>query len=307
MFSEHLREFEGKPVVDYEQGMSLEPDRNCYRLRLEYDSDVEFSELLADFLSQPGVDRVTGLITGAYSDEMHDESMGTIIENVVAAAPRLPSLTGLFFGDILSEENEVSWIVQGDASPVWSAFPRLKTLCLRGSGGLTLGQIAHDQLQKLVIECGGLPANVLREIAAAQLPELQHLELYLGTPNYGWDGTIDDVRPLLAGNLFPKLKYLGLRDSEIADEVAAAVCSSPLVERVEVLDLSLGILTDAGGEALLRCPAVARLKGLNLQHHYLSNAVMQRLAALPLPVNVDDQTKPDNYGGQEYRYVAVGE
>jgi len=67
MFSEHVREFEGKPVVDFEPEMELDPDRTNYRLRLEYDSDMEFPELLADFLSQPGVDRVTGLLTGAYS------------------------------------------------------------------------------------------------------------------------------------------------------------------------------------------------------------------------------------------------
>src|SRR5690606_31857920 len=241
----------------------------------------------AAFLAAPNVDQVTALLTGSYSNEMYDgeEDLSRVAEAVIAAGDRLSSLTGLFIGDIIFEECEVSWLHNGDLSPVWQAFPRLRTFGTRGCNGLSLGKIVHDQLQSLIIEGGGLPDNILHELAQSQLPELEHLELYLGDSGYGWSGTIDDVRPLLSGELFPRLKYLGLRDSEIADEIAALVCESPLLERLEVLDLSLGTLSDVGGKALLGCPAVRNLKRLDLEHNYLSDEVRAQLQQLPLEVN----------------------
>ena len=67
----------------------------------------------------------------------------------------------------------------------------------------------------------------------------------------------------------------------------------------------LGMLTlgDEGAQALLNCPHVAKLKSLDLHHHYMSDAVMQQIQALPTRVNVDDQESGDN----DDRYVAVGE
>jgi hypothetical protein len=303
-FHEHVAEFDGKPVVDYTPGTPLDPEGHSYRLRLEYDADVSFQELLADFLAADGADRVTGLLTGAYSEEMYDDSMSTVVEPVIAAAPQLPSLAALFIGDIIVDENEVSWIQQTDLSPVWDAFPRLREFRARGGQNLSLGQIAHDQLQRLVIETGGLPKNVLAEIAAARLPELEHLELWLGDSGYGWNGSVKNLKPILSGQLFPKLKYLGLRNSEIADQVAQAVCNSPLIERIETLDLSMGTLGDEGGQALLNCPHVAKLQVLDLHHHYMSTPVMQQVQALPPRVDVSDQESADE---DDDRYVSVGE
>jgi hypothetical protein len=302
-FYEHAEEFDGLPVVQFSSETTLRPGEEGYRLWVGYDSGTDFDELFADFLASPGVDRVTALVIGAYSEEMYDESTASIVESLVAAAPQLPALTGLFLCDILLEENEVSWIVQSDLSPIWQAFPRLRTLHVRGSQHLSLGRVVHDRLRRLVIECGGLPKNVLHELAAAKLPELEHLELYLGTDSYGWDGTIEDVRPLLTAERFPKLRYLGLRDSEIADEVAAAVAVAPILQRIETLDLSLGTLGDEGAQALLDSPAVRRLGRLDVHHHYLSEAMVERLTALPLEVDASDRQTEEEYG----RYVSVGE
>lgn len=310
MFYEHMGRFEGKDVVDYETEMELQPENYSYRLRRDWESDVSFTDLLASFLASPNVDQVTGLLIGMYSDEMYEggDPMSDVAEAVIAAADRFSSLTGLFLGDIIGEESEVSWLQNGDLSPVWQAFPRLRTFGTRGCNGLSLGEIVHDQLQTLIVEGGGLPRNVLHELAGARLPELEYLELYLGTPNYGWDGTADDLRALLSGEVFPKLKYLGLRDSEIADEVAALVCQSPLLEQIEVLDLSLGILTDTGGQALLECEKIRDLKRLDLHYNFMSEQVRQQLDQLPGEVITDPgNADEDEYDGEVYRFVAVGE
>lgn len=306
---QHVQEFDGKPVVDYQPGMALDP-QNHYRLRRGYGDEVQFSDLITQFAAADNVDQVTGLVTGAYDDEMYDQSsdMGVVVEAVVSIAPRLPILSGLFLGDIVVEECEVSWIQQTDVSPIWQAFPRLKTLQLRGGDGLSLGEIVHDQLQSLVIESGGLPREVVNQIAAAKLPELRHLVLFLGSDNYGGDSAVEDVMPFLSGELFPKLTYLGLVNSEFQNEIAWAAADSAIVERLEVLDLSKGELTDEGADALLaKGDRFASLKKLDLSHHFMSNEVMKKFADFPCEVDVSDQQEADVYGDDVYRYIALSE
>ncbi len=259
MFGEHATEFAGKKVVDFHMGEPLtNPQSTAYRLRVDYDDENTAIDLFDAMLEDPAVDQLSALVIGAWSGEdMYERTPAEIMEAIIAAADQLASLRGLFLGDIISEENEVSWIHQTDLSPLWATFPRLEYLQVRGSEGLSLGKVEHGRLKSLVIECGGLPKNVLAEVTAAKLPALEHLELYLGTDRYGWDGTIDDVRPLLATDNFPKLRYLGLRDSQIADEVVAAVVTSPMLKRISALDLSLGTLGDEGGRACLPAPTSA--------------------------------------------------
>ena len=83
---------------------------------------------------------------------------------------------------------------------------------------------------------------------------------------------MEDLAPILAGARLPALKHLGLRDAEIADEVAAALAGAPVVARLETLDLSLGTLSDAGAAALLAGQPLTHLRKLDLHHHFLSDA-----------------------------------
>jgi hypothetical protein len=140
-------------------------------------------------------------------------------------------------------------------------------------------------------------------VSAAILPALEHLELWLGTDGYGGTVTVPDLEKILSGSLFPRLTYLGLRDSDIADAVAAAVAQSPLLERIEVLDLSMGTLGDEGVEALLASPALTRLKKLDIHHHYCSLEMVARLEGIGIEVDASEREDEGQYG----RYVAVGE
>ncbi len=304
MISEHATEFAGLKVVDYERGGTLHDlESTAYALRVDYDDDHSATDLLRELLADAGADRLQGVVVGVWAGEMYDVSSAEIVEVLTAAAPQLVSLRALFLGDVISEENEISWIKQSDLSPLWNAYPKLEHLLVRGSEGLSLGKIDLPFLKSLIIECGGLPKNVLADIAGANLPELEHLELYLGTGEYGADSSIDDVRLLLAGDRFPKLTHLGLRDSEMADEVAQAVAGSTILKQIKVLDLSLGTLGDVGGRALLECPDLKNLEKLDLHRHYLSEELMSQLQALPIEVDVSQRETDEEYG----RYVAVGE
>jgi hypothetical protein len=305
---EHMRDLLGKPVVDWPPVSSRLPKGVVYRVALSYDQAEEglrWTDVFADFLDRTDLDQTTGLVVGAWSFEMDTDS-SHVVEALVSASDLLPNLEALFVGDIVSEECEISWIVQSDVTPLLNAYPGLTYLGVRGGNGLELSGLRHDRLTALVVESGGLGGRVVRDIVAAQLPALRHLELWLGTPDYGGTATVDDLAPLLAGDIFPALTYLGLRDSEIADQIAVAVADAPILKRIEVLDLSLGTLGDEGAAALLSSQVPARLHWLDLHHHFCSDEMVEKLLESGR-VDVRDQLATEKYQGDEWRYVAVGE
>jgi hypothetical protein len=77
------------------------------------------------------------------------------------------------------------------------------------------------------------------------------------------------------------------------------------MERLRVLDLSLGNLGDLGAEALLATPALARLERLDIHHHYVSPGLVGRLAALGIQVDAGDAQEPEDPDDPyAYRYIA---
>jgi hypothetical protein len=311
--SDHALNFAYKPIEDWEAGTPLtDPTEKIYKITLDYDDsekDVRWTDLFAQFLQDPQAAKVTGIVIGMWGTTTSEaETADQVVQALVAAREKLPALTAIFMGDITYEECEISWINQTDISPLLEAYPALEHFRVRGGNGLNLGRLHHDHLKSLIVETGGLNVAVVREVMGAQLPELEHLELWLGTDGYGANSTVQDLAALFAGTLFPKLRYLGLRDSDIANDIAIELAKSPILERIRVLDLSLGILDDRGAEALLNNPALARLEKLDIHHHYCSEAMVKRLEALPIAVNTEDRQDPHRYGDdEEWRYVAVGE
>jgi len=121
------------------------------------------------------------------------------------------------------------------------------------------------------------------------------LELLLGEEHYGFDGSVEDLQPLLSGRLFPSLKFLGLMNSRIANDIAAVLVNSPIVDRVEVIDLSMGNLDDQGVNSLLGLSNHKNLKKLNISHHYASQQAVDKLArTLPFPVVAEDRQDSDD-------------
>lgn len=258
---DHLETLLGHPVVDWKAGEPL-PAGAIPRVAIDYD-DYEnkrsWTDAFEEFLEEVDTGPLAGLVVGAY-DFASSQNSAFVVEAIVAARDQFASLRALFIGDIVSEENEISWILQSDLSPLLEAFPDLEYLGARGGDGLKVGSPRHANLKTLVIESGGLDGGVVRALGEADLPALEHLELYLGTDEYGGTVTIEDLAPILEGRVFPALKYLGLRDAEIVDEVAGALVTAPVLNRIETLDLSLGTLGDEGAQALLDSPLVRGLK-----------------------------------------------
>jgi hypothetical protein len=73
----------------------------------------------------------------------------------------------------------------------------------------------------------------------------------------------------------------------------------------------MGVLTDAGAEALLSGQPLTHLKQLDLHHHFLTDAMVQRLREDLEPAGVEldlsEQETPEGYDGRVWHYVAVAE
>jgi hypothetical protein len=302
----HVSTFAGRPVQppppDGEE--PADPGAVAWRIDTDYDGGPQlFDERLTALLDSAWAGRVRALVIGEWG-ESYDTAAP--IERLVAEASTLTSLTALFLGDITYDEAEISWISQDDVTPLLEAYPRLEVLTVRGAG-VGLRPVRHTALRELTFQSGGLPAEIARSLGQSELPALTHLELWLGTENYGGNTRGPDLTALLSGAGLPSLKYLGLRDAEIADEVAAELAGAPIVAQLESLDLSMGILSDAGATALLAGQPLTHLKVLDLHHHYISPPVMQRLraelGAAGVEVDLDDAGDEDD----DDRYVEVAE
>jgi hypothetical protein len=306
----HAETFVGLPVEDYVPDEGIRnPEGAVYRVSVGYDegeSGTTIGVRLGQFFSDSQVSRIPGIVIGAWHSEW-DEPATAAAEGLVSVRDKVPKLRGIFMGDITSEECEISWIQQTDVSPLLDAYPKLEHLRVRGGNGLSLGSLAHANLKSLIVETGGLPVSVVREVCSARLPQLEHLELWLGSDSYGWDGSVDDLQPILSGKLFPKLEYLGLRDCEIADDLAAVLANAPVARTIRTLDLSLGNLSDAGFHALCMLPRDGRLEKLDVHHHFASAKFIIELQRLPFEVDVSDVQKTQAWGGQEHRFIAVSE
>jgi hypothetical protein len=299
----NLNEFLGKRVENFnpESGI-VNPGDVVYRISTDYDEQEDaFSAKLDAFINDPRVAEAKQLIIGMFGHESSDNTE-VLVKTLVEHKDKL-QLTHLFIGDITFEECEMSWIQQSDMSPLFAAFPGLEHFQVRGGDGLRFSNFSHANLKTLIVETGGLSASTLNDILAADLPKLEKLELWLGSDNYGFDSSLDEYASIISGEKFPGLKFLGLKNSEIQDDIAIALSASPFVQQLDILDLSMGTLSDKGGEALLNSPYIKELSFLNLRHHYLSDEMMAKLQDLGITINLEEQEIADKYGP----YIEVSE
>lgn len=166
-------------------------------------------------------------------------------------APLTDALRTLLWHDCDDLRRQMSWLQSCELSPVLHALPSLRAFALKAGLGSRFEGLRHEALRVLIVQCGGMSRALLDDLLRAELPELSALELWFGDPFYGCEVTPEDLAPLLAGELFPKLKHLGLCNAPWADRAAHLLHGAPLLRRLDTLDLSRGIFTDAGVRALM--------------------------------------------------------
>ncbi|MER5277233.1 STM4015 family protein [Streptomyces sp. NPDC002809] len=320
---EHPETFHGLPVFTLpppgEEGSTPaslpESGSVAWRLDCAWEGPA-FPGIWQRFLDTVDPAAVRALLIGPWWPDGYT-SFAPVAELIVSDAARFPALRALFLADVVGEECEVSWLEMSDITSLVEAYPRLEELVVRGGGDavpeeekLQLRPVRHLALKSLRFESGGLPGHVVRAVGASELPALERLEFWFGASWYGGDATVEDMRPVLSGSGLPRLRHLGLQNSEIQDEIAAAVASAPVVAQLESLSLSMGTLSDTGATALLNGQPLTHLTSLDLHHHYLTEPVTSRVRELCAREGVHVELDEADYWDpedDEPRYVAVSE
>ncbi|MEH2184400.1 hypothetical protein [Nostoc sp.] len=219
------------------------------------------------------------------------------IDIFIEAKNQLSNLKALFWGDPQNDpyKDRSKHKLTRNMSLILEAYPNLEVFHIRGRADgdnydplgscLTFTPLEHMHLKTLIIETKVLPESTFNEIVNLSLPNLEYLELWIGRS--GFDSV--NLIPIISER-FPKLKYLGIRSCEHANEVAKALVSSALIKRLKVLDLSMGEMTNEGVEYILNCSAMNQLHTLNLSMNYISNTeVLNRLVCHVIAQPQDNQ------------------
>ncbi len=310
-YSDHyVNKFANKVVKEFEPEIGItDPVGIAYAIRCEaYEEDEEIFRGKLEALTQDSeANKLEALVIGMW-DEYGEVDSSNAINALVSAKDKLKNLKAVFIGDIEFQEWMISSIEQSDISPLLNAYSQLEIIQIRGSVGLEFSQLKHDNLKAIVIESGGLSRDTITQICALELPALQHLELWLGSSGYGGDSSIDDLMPILEGELFPSLSYLGLRNSEYSDDIARALVNTSAIKFLNILDLAMGTLTDEGAEILLKCPEVNQLDIFNVHDNFLSEQMLERLSQLDCQLmNFGQKREEDDEDPRYRRYCSIAE
>ena len=288
--------------------------RNGYisRLRLSHDSyaiegdserddEVETVDILDKVFAHPSGRYVTELNLMSNGDP-NEDNLQNLLDLVGKKAPK--TLRKIVIGDNV---DQISWHHTGDLGKMWKGVPNLKILEIE-TGEFDVGKMDAPNLERAIFVTGGLSKACGKHIATASMPKVKHLEIYYGTDNYGGDCTVKEVKPLLDRTDLKDLQYLGLKNSEFANDIAKAVVGAKIVKQLKVLDLSLGTMTDEGAKALADGKeSLKHLEVLDLTRNYLTKAGIKLVAGLCKKVITDRQEKADGDGEDTYYYCAVTE
>lgn len=264
----------------------------------------QFKTLLQD----PRVEEVQALVFQIdynYWNETH--TFGVALDALLAAKATFPNLKALFIGDSEGDrapEFGKSKLRIFDISPILKAFPRLEALHVFGFFGDASGYtlecegLRHDALKSLTIETSDITGANINQLCSMNLPNLEWFELWFGRSHeYNSKVPVSALTPILWGDTYPKLKYLGLCSSENLGTLLPAVLNAPIIERLVVLDLMMGTLRDNLAEVFKEMPDTANLKILDVTGNQLSDEAVSRLASYAAQVVSDYQ-----FGTNDYDY-----
>ncbi len=264
----------------------------------------EAAEDLANLLDLPTARFLQKLTVGPYpsEEEMSLQPLVDVLEEKKGPA----TLRELYLGNI--GDWDISGTSTGDFEPLAKIFPRLERLTLRG-GHIDLGKnVSLPELRELTVETGGLTESDIKDICSLKAPKLERLSVWFGDENYGAEGELKDIAPILAGTTFPKLTHLGIMNCAWVGDAVRALPKSKILKQLTSLDLSMGSLSDADVDAMLENEAAFKhLEHLNVEDSGLTPASKPKLARLAKHPNYGDEQEPERAAEDHYRYVSVGE
>jgi uncharacterized protein (TIGR02996 family) len=223
-------------------------------------------------------------------------------------------LTRLHLGDVPDDIDMAHHVIGDVGALITKHFPKLTWLKLHsGEQSWSTKQetfgiagLALPALRELTIETCSLSKERLAGLLAGSLPALERLELWFGSEDQGADVELADLESLLAGTTFATVRHLGLRNAELADDLARNLGQAPIAGRLESLDLSMGTMGDeAALELVTAREKFTALKTLNVRENFLTERSLDALRATFKGVTVVSESQKEIEG--DWRYVTVSE
>ena len=255
----------------------------------DYGSSADAAALLVASLALPVCRFVRGVTIGdipAFDRLSYDTMVAALAD---AQLHHLRSLR------IAPDEFQMSWS-ELDVSSL--AMPHLESLVI-GAGTITTGALAFPALRRFAIRTGGLTRDNLTAVEQADWPHLEDLEVWFGSTEYGAAAfTPHDLARFLQSRR--PLRRLALRNAELADDICAALVGAPILPTLAELDLSMGTLTYAGADILVRNRQhFAHLARLDVGDNCIPPDAAEMLRRALPNVHIGSQKRG--------RYVSVGE
>jgi uncharacterized protein (TIGR02996 family) len=255
--------------------------------------EVDVGEALDELLGHPSTRFLRELTVGI---ESYEDNGYTDIAKIIGKHVK-PTLRKLILGDFYSEETELNWSHIGDVTPIYKALRNLESLTLR-SGGIKFGTIDLPKLKELRIITGELDKGAFKSVMSAKLPQLERLELQLGSE---LKFMVTELQPIFDGKLFPKLVHLGLGNSLQGDAICAALAGSKIAAQLKSLDMAKGTMGDAGAAAL--AGGNLKLASIDVTRCYLTDIGHAQLKKIAKTIEGENQ-KEDRGDDPDDRYIS---
>lgn len=269
-------------------------------IRFARERGIELDLITRRFLAAPVARFVESLRFGLADFEGHNDWAPTL--RAVVESAQAERIRELAFDAFTQEDSELSWVSYGDFGGLLARLPRLERLHVCAGGKGSLGALPPS-LKILVRESGGLARGELLEILAAPLPAIEHLELWTGSHHYGGACELSDLARILEARDLPRLRHLGIVDSELTNALIPALAASAILPQLESLDLSRGVATAEAASALVaHARAFRHLASIDLSANLLSTDEVAQIRGALDNVIVTEQRPFDGD-----HYVAVGE
>jgi hypothetical protein len=163
-------------------------------------------------------------------------------------------LRALHIGEVSYQTCEMSWMSHCDkfGSLIHSLPINYFVSC--GAGLVSLKNGISTQLISLVLVTGGINRDLLHSLfTEVYLPNLAHLELWLGQisrSSFSRNAMYKLMKETLLSEeetgFFPRLRYLGLRNSQHINALAKLIPYAAITQRIRTLDMSHGMLNEHG-------------------------------------------------------------
>jgi hypothetical protein len=149
-------------------GIPQDVEAWAWRVGVAEYEDTDAQEIFPLFLDSVDTTRIKALLLGAWYGDVSGEGVDKFHRALLDAADRFPALEALFVSDVPQELAEISWIEQEDPAALLAAFPRLRVLGVRGGLGKQIEPLVHAELEELVFQSGGMPAEAVRAVGGQQ-------------------------------------------------------------------------------------------------------------------------------------------